>query len=121
MLGGKEFEFINHSALAVNAKMIIKGGNRTTPLDIDRSIIENHSVYQEDKFLEDKVKDFIRMDISSTYRKNYKKLSWEISLDIQNVTNRQNIYGSYWDSERQKVMYTFFPGLIPILNFRLVF
>jgi hypothetical protein len=121
VLGGKEFEFKNNSTLTANGKLIIKGGNRTTPLDINQSIIENRSVYQEDKYLEEKVKDFIRMDISATYRKNHKKFSWELSLDIQNVTDRQNIFNSYWDDERHKVMDTCFPGLLPIINFRLVF
>ena len=109
MLGGKEFEFKNRSSLAFNLKIIVKGGNRVTPVD------------DETKYLEDKVKDYIRLDLSTTYRKNLNHISWELSLDVQNVTNRQNIYSYYWDETNDEKVFSYFPGLIPILNFRVVF
>lgn len=51
-LAGKEYVF-KKSSLALNSKLIIKGSNRTTPLDMEQTLLQNKAVYQEDKFLED--------------------------------------------------------------------
>ena len=121
ILGGKEFVFKNSSSLALNAKFIFKGGNRMTPIDEKRSIEEGDPVYQESKYLEDKIKDYIRLDFSTTYRKNYNHFTWELSVDIQNITNRKNIYRIYWDGERNEISNYYFPGILPNINFRVVF
>ena len=92
-----------------------------TPIDEKRSIEEGDPVYQESKYLEDKIKDYIRLDFSTTYRKNYNHFTWELSVDIQNITNRKNIYRIYWDGERNEISNYYFPGILPNINFRVVF
>lgn len=121
LLGGKEFKINDKSTLTVNTKLIAKGGNRITPIDLEQSIIEGDEHYVEDKYLKDKAPDFIRWDAGITYRKNKKNYSWELSLDIQNLTNRKNIFTSFYDDDKEMIDYRYFPGLIPVINYRIVF
>ncbi len=121
LLGGKEFRISNKSTLTVNTKLVVKGGNRITPIDLEQSINEGEAKYIEDRYLEDKAKDFIRWDAGVTYRKNKEKHSWELSFDIQNLTNRKNIFTTYYDDDKKMIDHRYFPGLIPVINYRIVF
>jgi hypothetical protein len=44
-----------------------------------------------------------------------------LSLDIQNATNRQNIYGKYFDPLTGKTKTAYQTSLIPILSYKLEF
>ena len=121
MLAGKEFKLSNKSTLAINTKLILKGGNRITPIDLEQSIIEGDEHYILDRYLEEKAQDFVRWDAGITYRKNKEKYSWELSLDIQNLTNRKNIFTTFYDNDKKIIDYRYFPGLIPVINYRIVF
>jgi hypothetical protein len=121
LLAGKEISLGRKSSLGLNTKLIFKGGNRTTPIDLERSNQEGRAIYCQDKFLEAKIRDYFRWDIGFIVRKNLLKYSWELSADIQNLTSRKNIFTSYYDNEKKIVDYRYFPGLIPIINFRIVF
>ncbi len=121
LLGGKEFRISDKSTLTVNSKLILKGGNRMTPIDLEQSISDGEAIFIEDRFFEDKAPDFFRWDAGITYRKNKEKYSWELSLDIQNLTNRQNVFTSFYDDDMKMIDYRYFPGLIPVINYRIVF
>lgn len=92
-----------------------------TPIDLEQSISVGEAIYIEDRFFEDKAPDFFRWDAGITYRKNKEKYSWELSLDIQNLTNRQNVFTSFYDDDMKMIDYRYFPGLIPVINYRIVF
>jgi hypothetical protein len=42
-------------------------------------------------------------------------------FDIQNVTNHQNIYGSYYDRDKAKIRKVYQMGFFPIINYRIEF
>jgi hypothetical protein len=44
-----------------------------------------------------------------------------LSLDIQNVSNRLNVFGQWYDSEKGKVVTAYQNGLIPVLNYKVEF
>jgi hypothetical protein len=52
---------------------------------------------------------------------NRKRLTSTLSLDIQNLTNRLNVYGEYFDSEKAGVVTSYQNGLIPVLNYKIEF
>jgi len=59
--------------------------------------------------------------MSISYRKNKKKHSSIISLDIQNLTNRENIYTQFLDEDDLSLETITQLGLLPVLNYRLEF
>jgi hypothetical protein len=54
-------------------------------------------------------------------KRNYKKVTSTVSLDLQNALNRKIPGGQYFDMETGDAMYWFQPGIIPVLSYRLTF
>ncbi len=42
-------------------------------------------------------------------------------FDIQNLTNRQNMYGQYFNYDTDDIDYWYHNGIIPIINYRIEF
>ena len=63
----------------------------------------------------------MRADIRVSMKWNKKHLTSTLSLDVQNLTGRQNIYGSYYDVTKNKIVTVYQTGLIPVLNYIIEF
>ena len=122
-LGGKEFKVGKgkNNLIGLNLKMLWAGGTRYTPVDLERSRAEGKEVLQDEKAYSAQSPDYFRTDLRFSYRKNKPRASYIISLDIQNVTNRLNVYRQYYDSELHSIQTSTQTGLIPILNYRIEF
>jgi hypothetical protein len=64
---------------------------------------------------------YFRTDIRISYKTNFKHMTGTVALDIQNVTNRKNIGGRYFDEKEMQLKYWYQAPLIPILSYRLEF
>ena len=122
-LAGKEFKVGRQKTnlIGANLRFNLAGGNRYTPIDLARSRAEDKPVLIEEKRNTLKADDYFRTDIRFSYRKNKPKASFILSLDIQNVTNRLNMYSQYYDLDEQVLKTATMSGLIPILNYRVEF
>lgn len=107
--------------LGMNLRLNAGGGNRVSPIDLEASRAAGHTVRDYTQAWADQVPNYFRSDIRFSYRKNRAKTSSIISLDIQNVSNRENVYGNYYSASRDEIRETTQLGLIPILNYRLEF
>ncbi|MFC5271843.1 TonB-dependent receptor [Adhaeribacter terreus] len=123
MLGGKEFKVgkDRNNVIGLNMKMVWAGGNRYTPIDLERSQQEGEAVYIDSETFETKADDYFRTDLRVSYRKNKPKASYIVSLDIQNVSNSQNMYRQYYDHDSKSVKTEYQMGLLPVLNYRIEF
>jgi hypothetical protein len=52
---------------------------------------------------------------------NRKHLTSTLSLDVQNMTNRLNTYGQWYDGEKGEIKTSYQNGLIPVLNYKIEF
>lgn len=70
----------------------------------------------------EKLAPYTRIDVRINYhfKTRYKGLKSFLSLDIQNVTNQQNVSNTYFDSFLQQKQYQNQLGMIPILSWRIV-
>ena len=123
LVGGKEFTVgkTNNNIIGVNAKILMNGGKRGTPYDID-----NFNSTGDIRFIENErntlqFKDYLRFDASFYYRLNRSKVSHVISLDVQNITNRQNVDSQFFDPNTQTTGNNYQLSLIPFLNYRIEF
>ncbi|HSH19450.1 MAG TPA: TonB-dependent receptor [Draconibacterium sp.] len=121
--GGKEFLVGKNkqNIIGTNIRTIWRGGYRSIPLDVDATKEQNKEVFLYDQAFETKVPDYFRVDLGVSYRKNKPTWSWVLSLDIQNVTSRSNVYGEYYSPETKNIEQSYMVGLIPILNYRVEF
>ncbi|MGZ8544217.1 MAG: TonB-dependent receptor domain-containing protein, partial [Flavisolibacter sp.] len=122
LIAGKEFlSADNLRTFGINIKTIYAGGMRTTPIDLERSIQEDRPVFQQEKAFSLQNPSYFRTDLRLSLRWNRKHLTSTLSLDIQNISNRLNVYGQWFDSEQNKVVTTYQIGLIPVLNYKVEF
>ena len=102
-------------------KLTHAGGLRQTPINLPASIAAGEAVYFEDRAFEEKMPDYFRLDLGFRLKRNYKNLTTTFALDIQNATNRENVFGSFYNPTAQRVKtYTQTP-LIPVLAYKLEF
>jgi hypothetical protein len=122
--GGKEFtlsEKRKGRVIGFNMKFIYAGGYYDNPIDLAQSQLEGHTVYDEDRAFTEKMPDYFRADIRLSLKRNYTKWTSTVSIDIQNVTNRKNVFNKYYNAENNAVEYNYQAPLIPVLSYRVEF
>lgn len=107
--------------IGLNAKFFYAGGRRITPIDLEQSIAEGEQVRDNSQLFEGRVEDYLRLDIRLRFKHNLRKLAWEVSIDIQNVTNRLNEINRKYDPASQSIKKKYQQGIIPVLRFRVEF
>ncbi|MDQ3392922.1 MAG: TonB-dependent receptor [Bacteroidota bacterium] len=123
IVAGKEYKVgpEDKNLLGFNIRMTYAGGKRKTPIDLEASIENGEAVYIYEERYSEKNKAFARVDFRIAYTINKRKTSSTISLDVQNTTNRANIYNQYYSNEDKAILNNYQMGLIPVLNYRLEF
>lgn len=120
---GKEYTLPRYKnrVFGWNVKAIYSGGMRNTPILLPESIQEERAVYDYSNAFTVKNPDYFRMDVGVSLKRNFKRSSGTLSLDIQNATNRQNVGGTYFDSKKLEIKNWYQAPLIPVLAYKLEF
>lgn len=122
VLAGKEFRVGRKgSVLAVNVKMSSVGGRYMTPLDLAASRAAGHSVYKDNLAYSERQPDYFRTDLKIAYRKEYKKSTLELAVDLQNLTNHQNTFEKFYDARNDKEVIVYQQSFFPIPTIRYTF
>ncbi len=128
VLGGKEFVIgkkksnaDKRKTITLDGKVTYAGGQRYTPIDLQQSISEGESVYNEDDAYGAQFDPYFRADIRIGYKVSGKKVTQEVALDIQNVTNSQNPFGVDYNKSTQEVETTYQLGIFPMVLYRITF
>jgi hypothetical protein len=125
LLIGKDFYVGKNkrNIIGINAKYVFRGGYRYTPVDITRSLKAKRIIYINYASYEEQLPDFMRLDAGINFRRNHARYSWIIMLDIQNATNRKNVFRRRFTFENGKIISddVLSLGLIPVFNFRVEF
>ena len=135
-LYGKEWKVgkSKNNVIGVNTKFKLLGGQRYNAYDQSK-IDSLKSIYGNltwnDFDYEDIIKDgvrysaqspaYFRIDLGISFKINRPKATHTIMIDIQNLTNRQNIYSQYFDADTDEIEYWYNNGIIPIINYRIEF
>jgi hypothetical protein len=122
-LGGKEFVVgkKKNNIIGINAKLVWRGGQRYTPVDLDKSIAANETVYDNMNAYSKKLPDYFRMDFGLSFRRNKKKYSWVFSFDAQNIINRLNVARVVYDPEKKEIVSKRNIGIVPVLSWKVMF
>jgi len=129
LLAGKDFKVGgNHQHIfSLNFKTLTHGGFRYTPEALAKTtndIIYTYPITSET--YEKQTPYYLRMDLGLKYRRNNPSYSWIISLDVQNITNRQNVITYNYmvapnnRDELVPIAQTSI-GIVPVLNFKVEF
>jgi len=130
VLGGKEF-FLKERlssvgkakqySFTIDIKTLLNGGLRYTPIDLEASRIAREAVFDNTRAFGEQHPAYARIDFRVGFKVQTKKLTHEWALDIQNLTNRKNIFAVRFDPEELTVKESYQTGLLPVFQYRIRF
>lgn len=121
---GKEWtvgDAAKHRTLGLHTRVVWVGGMRYTPIDLEASKAAGETRTQDALAYSLRNRDYFRLDLRVSLKRNRPGSTSTWSLDVQNATNRKNEWGRFYDAaaEEEKVWYQV--PLIPVLNYRIDF
>jgi hypothetical protein len=124
-LAGKDFYLgmNKRNSIGINMKSLLRGGYRYTPVDMTKSMKSKKIVYATAQTYGERLPDFLRVDAGINFRRNNPGYSWIIMLDVQNVTDRKNVFRKRYSFVNGGVVtkYDYSIGIVPVVNLRLEF
>jgi len=121
LLGGYEWKLGKNNFLTFDLKTVWSGGLRTSPIDLESSRYEGTTMYDETHAFEKKFKDYLRTDFRIGYKLNGKRMTQEWALDLQNISNNQNIYSKTYNPYSKQIAMTYQQGFMPMMLYRINF
>lgn len=91
LLAGKEFKINARNTIGIGFKVTRAGGKRYGLVDVAATNASKEILFKDSAFNDYKFKDYFRMDLKISWRKNADKVTHEIGLDLVNLLNTQNL------------------------------
>lgn len=120
-LGGYELRLKKTRRLNFDLKGVYAGGKTYTPLDEQQTIEQNSPVYLYDQSYSKQHKDYFRIDLKLSYRMTLGKTDHKYALEIQNLTNYQNVFQQVWDPINKEMKIDYQQGFFPMFMYRIYF
>lgn len=124
LLAGKEWQIgrDKRKKISLDFKFTNAGGRAYTPIDLAASNASGREVLSTEVY-GDFYENYYRMDLKGNFTINSRKRkrSQTISLDIQNLTNHQNVFSQNYNGENQSINTTYQLGIFPNVVYKLQF
>lgn len=120
-LFGREWKIGRKNTLTLDLKATYAGGRRIIPIDLAASRTQGREVLRYEQSFEQKLDDYFRLDFKLGFKMNGKRITQEWFIDIQNITNRKNVFTSSYSAVVQDIQTTYQLGLFPLVQWRILF
>ncbi|MDR3366051.1 MAG: TonB-dependent receptor [Prevotellaceae bacterium] len=117
-LGGYEWKIFSN-LLSVNFKIANMGNKRILPVSVAHAGAS--SVYDYGAAYEKKLPAYFRCDLNINMKQNYTKCAIEWFFEVNNLTNRKNVWMQVYNAGRQTYDYTYQIGIMPMGGCRVYF
>ncbi len=128
LLGGYEWRLKpkanakSNSAITFDASFVWNGGARYTPILLQQSIAAQMEIRDfENNNFNASYADYLKGNFKIGFKLYGKKATQEWSVDIQNFTNRRNVFIQEYNQTSQDINTTFQTGFLPIVQYRVTF
>lgn len=123
-LAGKEFKIGSGKkdrTFYVNAKVALIGARPYTPVDLEASLAAGEEVLHDDRAFGVRGDEVIKIDLAIGLRRNWKNVSTEWKIDIQNLTNNKAVINQYFSRTTQSLVNSYQLPILPTLSYRVTF
>lgn len=126
ILAGKEFKIgrDKRHALTLDARFTTAGGRYYTPIDLEATRANNgREVLREELAFSEQQDPYLRLDVKFGFRYNAKnrKISHQFFVDLQNVSNQENIFTQRYNEVTDEINEVNQIGFFPDFMYRLQF
>jgi hypothetical protein len=125
LLAGREIKVgkAKQNAILIDTKLTSAGGRYYTPVDLEASKLVGFEIRNEALAFSEKYDDYFRWDVKIGFKLNSKKrkISQQIYLDFQNITNRKNIFSRDYNRLTNEVNVRYQIGFFPDFLYRIQF
>ena len=124
-LAGYAYEFKKakkgQNILTFDFKVTRNGGGRYTKILLEESIAANAEVRDYTNAFSQQFPDYFRADIRVGFKRIGKKITQEWAIDMQNITNKENIFFQDFNAKSKGISTTYQTGRLPIGLYRIYF
>jgi TonB dependent receptor/Carboxypeptidase regulatory-like domain len=110
-----------NKALSFDLKYTQAGGNRYTPIDLEKSKLVNTAVYMDEAAFSKKLKQYSRFDVKVSYKTNRKRTSQSVFLVVENIFNTPNILRESYNVDTKSIQQEYQLGLFPYFGYKIEF
>lgn len=123
LVAGKEWAVSRDkkNLFGLNGKFIYAGGRKYSPINFQESLRLDEQVIDQSQINTLTADPYIRVDFSASYRINSKKVAHYLLLDVQNLLNRENNIGLYYNPSKRDIEKNKWIGIVPVLSYRIDF
>lgn len=125
LLAGKEIKIgrDKRNALTFDVKFTTAGGRPYTPVNLEASQSAGEEILLDDQAFSLRYDDYLRLDLKFGYQLNSKKrkFSQQFFIDLQNVTNNDNIFAKRYNPVTNQVNDVLQSGFFPDIMYRVQF
>ena len=123
VLGGKEPKMggSGRNVFTTDIKLAYSGGRYYTPVDLAASAITGTEKLDESRYNAEQLPYYFRLDTRFGFRLNSsrRRLSQTIYLDLQNVTNRDNVFVQRYNQVLKQVGTVYQVGFFPDILYKI--
>ncbi|MEM7656923.1 MAG: carboxypeptidase regulatory-like domain-containing protein, partial [Bacteroidota bacterium] len=109
--GGREFERTNKKGKqklwGVNLRVIYQGGMRAMPIDLEASREIQQTIFDTSNGFTERLPDYFRTDLRVTFKRFRPSYTSTFGIDIQNVSNQENLAFRTYDFLQDEVVEKF--------------
>jgi hypothetical protein len=124
LLVGKEWKVgsMKQNKISTDIKCTNAGGRAYTPFDLTASNLAGHEVLSTDAYSAF-YDAYFRLDfkVGYTHNSRTKKISQSFSLDLQNVTDNDNVFSKNYDQRNKSINTTYQLGFFPNVVYKIQF
>ena len=120
-LAGKEFKLNQKTSFGIDTKIAYTGGQRYTPFDLAASLAAGYVIFKEDEAYSAQNDPYFRWDLKLSYNRNGRKTTQKWFIDLQNLTNRENIYVRTLNPTDGRIDVINQIGFFPNINYMITF
>ncbi|MDJ1480523.1 TonB-dependent receptor [Cytophagaceae bacterium YF14B1] len=122
LLAGKEFHIgKKDNVLSINWKLTTTGGRYIQIIDMARSAEMNTTIFDDSQAYTKQQSAYFRTDLKIGYKMNRKHSTHELAIDLQNITNNQNIFQQAYNPRTNRIGTAYQQGFLPIPYYKLTF
>jgi CarboxypepD_reg-like domain len=122
LLAGKEWRIgSKNNVLIASWKVTTAGGRYTTPINTTRSAELRTEVSDFSRAFSEEQPAYLRIDLKLGYRMNRARLTHEFALDLQNVSNQQNVFQQAYNPRTNRIGTAYQQGFLPVPYYRVTF